>query len=143
MKMKTPFPRRRFLAGSALAFCGLMLPRAFGALRSAGVDPAAAALSYGDQAIVAELELYGAHVRPWKGPDNFSPKWRNEPKVAKSVNFLVRVTDFQGLSRYLNMGRLNRLGTVYAGGPHLAFVVGTTAYTVTNLGPDDFERAIA
>lgn len=140
--MKTHFPRRRFLVGSALAACGLMLPRAFGALRS-NVDPAAVALGYGDQAIIAELELYGAHVRSWKGPDNFSPKWRNAPKVAKSINFLVRVTDFQGLSRYLNMGRLNRLGTVYAGGPHLAFVVGTTAYTVSNFGPDDFERAIA
>ena len=141
--METYLPRRRFLAGSALAACGLLLPRAYGILRSGDVDPAAIALSYGDQVVKAELELYGANVRLWKGPDNFSPRWRNAPRIGKSINFLVRVTDFPGLSRYLNLGRLNRLGVVYAGGPNLAFAVGNTAYTVTNFGPDDFQRAIS
>jgi hypothetical protein len=140
--METHLPRRRFLAGSALVACGLLLPRAYGILHSADVDPAAVALSYGDQVIKAELELYGANVRLWKGADNFSPRWRNPPRTKKFINFLVRVTDFPGLSRYLNLGRLNRLGVVYAGGPNLAFVVGNTAYTVTNFGPHDFERAI-
>jgi hypothetical protein len=119
------------------------MPRAHGILHSADVDPAAVALSYGDQVIKAELELYGARVRLWKGADNFSPRWRNAPRTKKSVNFLVRVTDFPGLGRYLNLGRLDRFGVVYAGGPNLAFVVGDTAYTVTNFGPADFEQAAA
>jgi hypothetical protein len=143
LKIETLLPRRRFLVGSAFAACAILVPRAFGILRSDGADSAAVALSYADQLVKAELELYGANVRLWKGPNNFSPKWRNAPRIAKSINFLVRVTDFSGLSRYLNLGRLNRLGAVYAGGPNLAFVVGDTTYTVTNFAPDDFERAIA
>ena len=139
--METRLPRRRFLAGGALAACGVLLPRAYGILHSAGVNTAAVGLSYGDQVVKAKLELYGTSVRLWKGADNFNPKWRNAPRTKKSVNFLVRVTDFLGLGRYLNLGRLDGFGVVYADGPNLGFVVGDTAYTVTNFGPADFEQA--
>lgn len=140
--METRLPRRRFLTGTAFAACAVLVPRTYGMLRSAA-DPAAAVLS-GDQAIIAELAAYSSDVRIWRGPRNFArPKRKSDPQITRSTNLLVRVSDFGRLTHYLNSRALERLGVVYAGGPNFAFLAGSTAYTVTNYGQDDFERAVA
>jgi hypothetical protein len=141
--METRLPRRRFLTGTAFAACAVLVPRTYGMLRSVA-DPAAAGLSSDDKTIIAELAAYSSDVRIWRGPRNFSrPKRKSDPKITRSTNLLVRVADFGRLTHYLNSKELERLGVVYAGGPNFAFLSGTTAYTVTNYGQDDFERAVA
>jgi hypothetical protein len=93
--------------------------------------------------VIAQLAAYSSTVALWAGPANFP---RQEMKfideATRSTKLVVLVNDFQKLALYLLSENLNRLGEVYAGGPHLAFVVGTTAYTVTNFGSADFGRAI-
>jgi hypothetical protein len=139
--MEPRLPRRRFLTGTAFAACALLAPRSYGGFRSVA-DPTAIALSTDDQAVIAELAAYSIDVRPWAGPTDFArPKRETDPEVERSTNLLVRVSDFDRLARYLNSRDLDRLGVVYAGGPHLAFFAGATAYTITNYGPEDFYRA--
>jgi hypothetical protein len=142
--MSEYLPRRDFLVRSALAACGLLVPVGFSrSLRAARATAAGDVLDALDRAVIAELAAYSSDVYFWDNPSNFTrPRNKGAPPAAKSTNFLVRVTDFHRLIRYLNSKSLARLGVVYAGGPNLAFVVGTTAYTVTNYGPDDFERAV-
>jgi len=139
--METYLPRRRFLTGSAFVVCGLLLPRAYGILPSASADAKGVVLTKADKAIIAQLAAYSPDVYLWGGPVNFvRPKLKNDGPVTRSVNFLVRVADVPQLSRYLNSKSLDQLGVVYAGGPNLGFIVGTTGYTVTNYGPEDFSR---
>src|SRR3954451_19238075 len=130
--METILPRRRFLIGSALVAGAFLVPRGYGALRSATTDPAVALSSPDDQAIISLLAAYSIDVQVWGGPKGFArPKRKTDPPVTRSQNFLVRVSDFDRLAGFLNSRDLDRLGVVYAGGPHLAFFAGTTAYVVT------------
>jgi hypothetical protein len=139
MKIETGFPRRRFLASSALAACALLVPRVHGKSRS---EPTAV-VNEEDQAVIAELAAYSSTVYVWAGPANFPLRpSKAAAEATRSTKFLVLVNDFEKLALYLISGNLERLGVVYAGGPHLAFVIGETAYTVTNYGPRDFYRAI-
>lgn len=139
--MENRLPRRQFLTGSTLAAFGFFVPRTYGILRSA-LDATAVALSKDDRAIIAELAAYSPDVYLWNGPGGFiRRKTKNSAPTVRSVDFLVRVRDFKGLTAYLNSKRLAHLGAVYAGGSNLAFALGTTAYTVTNYRQDDFERA--
>ncbi len=140
--MESHLPRRRFLVGSALAAGAFLVPHIYGAPRAARVDPSAAVLDKDDQRIISELAAYSVDVHPWAGPVDFTaPKRKGDPGVTRSTNFLVRVSDFGRLVNYLTSRDFERLGVVYAGGPHLAFISGTTAYTVTNYGPEDYYRA--
>ena len=141
MKMKPCLPRRQFLAGSALAACALLAPRIYGASRTPSAPPPTSALNEDDQAIIAVLAAYSSDVYLWKGPENFNPRAKDVELIERSVKYLVRVADIHRLVVFLNSKSLSRLGEVYAGGPNLAFVVGTTAYTITNYGPEDFSRA--
>jgi hypothetical protein len=139
--METYLPRRQFLTGAVLAACGLVVSRSYGGSKTGRLAPTLI-LTKEDKAIIAELAAYSTDVSVWAGPGNFRrPRMKKDGPVEKSVNFLVRVADFPMLDRYLKSKSLNRLGVIYAGGPNLAFIVGTTAYTVTNYGPDDFYRA--
>ncbi len=105
-------------------------------------DEKTVVLNEDDQAVIAELAAYSSTVYLWGGPGNFPLRQRKfAPEVTRSTKFLVLVNDFEKLALYLISGDLERLGVVYAGGSHLAFVVGTTAYTVTNYGSRDFNRA--
>jgi hypothetical protein len=141
LNMETYLPRRRFLVGTALAACGLVVSRTYGGSK-AGLLAPPVILTKEDEAIISELAAYSRDVSVWAGPTNFSrPKLKKDGPVAKSVNFLVRVADFPQLDRYLKSKSLARFGVVYAGGANLAFNVGTTAYTVTNYGPEDFYKA--
>jgi len=141
MKIETGLPRRRFLASSALAACALFVSRAYGKSRSTPPGPTAA-INEDDQAVLAELAAYSSAVYAWNGPANFPLHQTTVlPEATRSTKFLVLVKDFEQLALYLISERLERLGVVYAGGANLAFVVGTTAYTVTNYGSADFERA--
>jgi hypothetical protein len=57
---------------------------------------------------------------------------------------MVRVDDLKQLNRYLQSNRLHaRYGQVRAGGINLRFLVGSTAYTVTNYSARDFERVVS
>jgi hypothetical protein len=143
MKTKPCLPRRQFLAGSALAACALLAPRMYGASRGAAQAPSASELedAGNDEFVIAELAAYSSDVQLWKGPENFEPRALEVERIERSVKYLVRVPDIHRLVAFLNSNNLNRLGEVYAGGPNLAFVVGRTAYTVTNYGPEDFYRA--
>lgn len=94
-----------------------------------------------DQAIIAVLAAYSSDVYLWNGPENFEPRAKDVELIERSVKYLVRVPDINRLVVFLNSKSLGELGEVYAGGPNLAFVVGTTAYTVTNYGPEDFYKA--
>ena len=140
MKSKTGLPRRRFLVNSSLAAGALLVSRAYGKSRSAP-EPTVA-LTEDDQAVIGELAAYSTTVYLWGGPINFplrQPKFISDAK--RSVKFIVLVNDFEKLALYLISGDLERLGVVYAGGPNLAFMVGTTAYTISNYGSQDFYRA--
>ena len=138
MKIESRFPRRRFLASSALAACALLVPRVQGKSRSNPTTD----LNEDDQAVIAELAAYSSAVYFWNGPRNFPLNKNNAlAEATRSTKFLVLVNDFERLALYLISKNLERLGTVYAGGPHIAFVVGETEYTVTNYGPRDFARA--
>jgi hypothetical protein len=140
--MEPNLPRRRFLIGSALAAGAFLAPRLYSALSPASVDRAAAALGTDDDEVISLLGAYSIDIEIWAGPKGFArPKKENDPPVTRSQNFLVRVSDFDRLTRFLNSSDLDRFGAVYAGGPNLAFFAGTTAYTVTNYGPEDFFRA--
>ena len=142
MKIETGLPRRRFLASSALAACALLVPSAHGKSSSAPPEPTPS-ISEDDQAVLAELAAYSSAVYLWNGPRNFPLNQTTAlPEATRSTKFLVLVKDFEKLALYLISGELERLGVVYAGGPNLEFVVGSTAYTVTNYGSADFGRAI-
>jgi hypothetical protein len=132
MKVKTCLPRRQFLAGSALAACALLAPHIYGASRTPSAPPATTALNEGDQAIIAVLAAYSSDVYLWNGPENFDPRAKDVDLIERSVKYLVRVADIRRLVAFMNSDSLSSLGEVYAGGPHFAFVVGTTAYTITN-----------
>jgi hypothetical protein len=141
MKIETGFPRRRFLASSALAACALLVPRVQGKSRSAPAEPTLA-LNEDDQAVIAELAAYSSAVYVWGGPADFPLRpLKAAAEATRSTKFLVLVDDFERLALYLISEDVERLGVLYAGGPHLAFVVGTTAYTVTNYGSRDFNQA--
>ncbi|PYJ10004.1 MAG: hypothetical protein DMF06_08050 [Verrucomicrobia bacterium] len=142
MKIETGFPRRRFLASSALAACALLVPRVQGKSRSAPAEPTVA-VNEDDQAVIAELAAYSSTVYLWGGPANFPPHpLKAAAETTRFTKFLVLVNDFERLALYLISEDLEHLGVVYAGGPHLAFVFGTTAFTVTNYGARDFNQAI-
>src|SRR6476619_1090415 len=127
--MESHLPRRRFLVGSALVAGAILVPYAYGASRSTTIAPAAAVLDKDDERIISELAAYSVDVHPWAGPVGFAPPKRKDgPEVTRSTNFLVRVSDFGRLVNYLTSRDFERLGIVYAGGPHLAFISGTTAY---------------
>ena len=131
--MESHLPRRRFLVGSALAAGAFFVPHVYAAPRSAAFDPAAQTFTKDDERIISELSAYSVDVHPWAGPVDFAPPKRKDgPEVTRSTKFLVRVSDVGRLVNYLISRDFERLGVVYAGGPHLAFISGTTAYTVTN-----------
>jgi hypothetical protein len=141
MKTKNALPRRRFLVGSTLAACALLVPRLQGKPGSIPAEPTVV-LNDDDQAVIAELAAYSSAVYTWAGPTNFPLRETKVlPNATRSTRFLVLVNDFEKLALYLISENLARLGVVYTGGCHLAFVVGTTAYTVTNYGPRDFSHA--
>jgi hypothetical protein len=140
--METNLPRRRFLVSGALAAGAFLVPGVHGASRAATNGPSAMRLNDDDRWIESELATYSVDVHPWAGPVDFDPpKRKTDPEVTRSTNFLVRVSDVDRLVRYLTSRDLERLGVVYASGPHLAFFAGTTAYIVTNYGPEDFFKA--
>lgn len=141
MKTKPFLPRRQFLAGSALAACALLAPRIYGASRTPSAPPPTTPLNEDDQAIIAVLAAYSSDIYLWNGPKDFDPRAKDVEKIERSVKYLVRVADIHRLVVFLNSKGLSSLGEVYAGGPNLAFVVGTTAYIITNYGPEDFYRA--
>lgn len=141
MKTTNALPRRRFLVGSTLAACAFLVPRVQGKPGSTPAEPTVI-LNEDDQAVIAELAAYSSAVYTWAGPSNFPlRKTKALPEAAGSTSFLVLVNDFERLALYLISQNLQRLGVVYTGGPNLAFVFGTTAFTVTNYGPRDFSHA--
>jgi hypothetical protein len=132
MKTTPCLPRRQFLAGSALAACALLAPRIYGAKSNPSAAPPTRAVNEDDQAIIAVLAAYSSDVYLWKGPENFDPRAMDVELIERSVKYWVRVADIRRLVAFMNSDSLSNLGEVYAGGPHFAFVVGTTAYTITN-----------
>lgn len=132
MKTTPCLPRRQFLTGSALAACALLAPRIYGAGRTTSAAPPTSAVNEDDQAIIAVLAAYSSDVSLWKGPENFDPRAMDVELIERSVKYWVRVADIRRLVAFMNSDSLSSLGEVYAGGPHFAFVVGTTAYTITN-----------
>ncbi len=103
-----------------------------------------AVLSATDLAVIAELSAYyGADVYLWGGPSNL-PKFKRAAKATGATNLLVRVDNFKQLNRYLQSNRLHaQYGPVRADGPHLRFLIDSTAYTVTNYSARDFERMVS
>jgi hypothetical protein len=141
MKTTPCLPRRQFLAGSALAACALLAPRIYGASRTPSAAAPTTPVNEDDQAIIAVLAAYSSDVSLWSGPEGFYPRATDVDLIERSVKYLVRVSDISRLVTFLNSKSLSSLGEVYAGGPNLAFVVGTTAYTITNYTPEEFSRA--
>lgn len=147
--MKTSIARRDFLTQSALVACGLIVPLCGAGILRAGAPAAArrtenAVLSATDQAVITELSAsYGADVYLWGGP-SYLPKFKRTATATSTTNLLVRVDDLKRLNRYLQSNRLQaQYGLVRADGPNLRFLIGSTAYTVTNYAARDFERMVS
>jgi hypothetical protein len=83
-------------------------------------------------AVIAVLAAYSSDIYLWSGPENFDARALDVELIERSVKYRVRVADIRRLVAFMNSDSLSNLGEVYAGGPHFAFVVGTTAYTITN-----------